>query len=652
MCALRMPLNRIAELAGSARKRQKVQRKMKTVFDEVKHRVTIQLTNGREFEWAFAQPSLLLQQMISASPKLQEVYGRAANTLRDREWSTIVAYDEYVPGSKFLLDTNRKSMNLSFTFANLGFEAIARESFWLTPVTLLCKNYKNVAGGWSQLLAKFLEVCFLGPQGFMTAGVPIDLPGGTYCIKAKLESVLSDGDGHRSGLQWRGASSLKPCFRHGNVVKKGSDLAGRAAGCVEHDETDFAAFVVTDVAELWDNVDSILEGQRRLEAGIATFSKAAFEDMRKSTGLSVTAGGLLTNARLRPLLNPFKQFKYDWMHSLCMDAQITFALRIFVNACASKSATPIEWWEGYLADESWRFPKMNHVKMINLCRVFHETRTKARVDARGEHARESEIKVKPRVAELLGLYGLIRHATETKVFENVDVEMQLFIAACKPLDILLSVKRRAVTMRSGARLLQAGQAEYLRLHKATQPEDAKPKAHWIFDIAEQMLQSADEDEGAILLDALVVERIHLGVKAVAVNVCNTRTFETSVLERTTLDKLATLQRMNPRQDHLNEPVKARVNGIFESNSCEVGVTTFGAGDIVSCNRRQDKMGVICKCLDVNGSICFEVREMNVLRRFSTTSLLIDKASLTQDVHLWQAPTCYIGLAWYRGGHTK
>jgi hypothetical protein len=428
----------------------------------------------------------------------------------------------------------------------------------------------------------------------------------------------------------------------------GTDLAARAEGCVEHDEADYTTFVVTDVAELWDDVDSILEGQRRLEAGVATFSRTAFEDMRKSTGLSVTAGGLLSNARLRPLLDPFKQFNYDWVHSLCMDAQVTFAMRIFVNACISKSATPIEWWERYLADESLRFPHMNQVKMSSLCRVFNEHRTQVRVDCRGEHARESERKVKPRVAELLGLYGLIRHATETKVFDNVDAEMQVFIASCKPLDILLSVKRRAITMRSGARLLLGAQADYLRLYKATHDEDVKPKVHWIFDIAEQMLQSADEDEGAVLLDALVVERIHLGVKAFATHVQNTRAFETSVLERTTLAKLDTLQRMNQRQDHLNEPVKARGNGFFESRSCEVGVSTFAAGDIVFCLRHHDKLGVICKCLNGNGPVCFEVREMNVLRRFSTTSLLIDKASLTQGVHLWHASTCYLGLAWYRG----
>ena len=36
----------------------------------------------------------------------------------------------------------------------------------------------------------------------------------------KLASLLSDGDGLRMGLDWKGATSLKPCIKHFNVWKK------------------------------------------------------------------------------------------------------------------------------------------------------------------------------------------------------------------------------------------------------------------------------------------------------------------------------------------------------------------------------------------------------------------------------------------------
>jgi hypothetical protein len=35
-----------------------------------------------------------------------------------------------------------------------------------------------------------------------------------------LAVLLSDGDGLRQALSWRGAASLKPCIKHPNVCKK------------------------------------------------------------------------------------------------------------------------------------------------------------------------------------------------------------------------------------------------------------------------------------------------------------------------------------------------------------------------------------------------------------------------------------------------
>ena len=40
------------------------------------------------------------------------------------------------------------------------------------------------------------------------------------CGIERLSNLLSDGDGFRSALDWRGGSSLKPCFIHDNVLKK------------------------------------------------------------------------------------------------------------------------------------------------------------------------------------------------------------------------------------------------------------------------------------------------------------------------------------------------------------------------------------------------------------------------------------------------
>ena len=60
------------------------------------------------------------------------LYGRVANLKRDSECSLVIRFDEYVPGIKFLIDTNRRSMSLSFNFEELGYAAMSHERTWHT----------------------------------------------------------------------------------------------------------------------------------------------------------------------------------------------------------------------------------------------------------------------------------------------------------------------------------------------------------------------------------------------------------------------------------------------------------------------------------------------------------------------------------------
>ena len=44
--------------------------------------------------------------------------------------------------------------------------------------------------------------------------------GQPVLIFASLHNVLGDGEGLMKAFDWRGASSLKPCLRHYNVLRK------------------------------------------------------------------------------------------------------------------------------------------------------------------------------------------------------------------------------------------------------------------------------------------------------------------------------------------------------------------------------------------------------------------------------------------------
>ncbi len=75
----------------------------------------------------------------------------------------------------------------------------------------------QVDGGWPHMLRLFLERFIAGQSGFSTVGVPILIQGQERLLFARVSNLLTDGDGFRLCWDWKGASSLKPCFKHYNV---------------------------------------------------------------------------------------------------------------------------------------------------------------------------------------------------------------------------------------------------------------------------------------------------------------------------------------------------------------------------------------------------------------------------------------------------
>ena len=111
-------------------------------------------------------------------------------------------------------------MVLSFTFLELGQSAISSGLGWFTCAVLRSTVIKRIAGGWSACLRVFLQRQLLGSSGLAVAGCPVTVHGRDIMLFARLSNLLSDGDGLRQALDWGGASSIKPCFKHHNVFRK------------------------------------------------------------------------------------------------------------------------------------------------------------------------------------------------------------------------------------------------------------------------------------------------------------------------------------------------------------------------------------------------------------------------------------------------
>ena len=76
-------------------------------FIEVKVTVPIEMDNGDIFTWELAEPSLLLQAMLDASKELTDLYHRTA-LMHTGDWDIILAWDEFTPGNKLVVDNRGK----------------------------------------------------------------------------------------------------------------------------------------------------------------------------------------------------------------------------------------------------------------------------------------------------------------------------------------------------------------------------------------------------------------------------------------------------------------------------------------------------------------------------------------------------------------
>ena len=595
-------------------------------FEELKHEEVILLDDGAEFVWKLLHPNKLLRKIVSADPYLQTCFAECAAQKTTEFWKLVVAFDEYVPGSKFMIDTNRKSMNLSFMFCDLGARALSLENIWITPVTIATKTLAKIPGGWSQVLRRYLKLQLIGDQGLQTAGVALELNGSIYLLKAKLHALLTDGDGHRSALQWRGAAGLLPCFRHGNVLKLNSNLAHRRIGYYEIDHEHANSFVTNSSQRLYDDVDAILEGQRLWRLG--ELPQARLTEMGMASGLNVTEDGLLADRLIRALFNPIDCMRYDWVHSCLQDGVMSKALTLFRGACMEKANLKASDLEAYLSGKEWCFCKQGAMKSKQLHRIFSEYR---------RSGTDADFGVKANPSEMLGLYGLIRHWAETRVLPiDLEEEREYYLSACKIVDVCLMAKRQVITCEQAGPMLRACVGDYLVRHKTLWGTAFfTPKVHWMFDIAEQMLLGDD----GLLLDALVIERIHLRVKCFAEHVKNTRCFEQSVLRKVLEDQLScSVAQHTPLRGAITEHTPT----LFSSRALVCGTMRVECGDIVFEN---DMCGEVVRCICEAGTLNVIVDVLPRIREVSAHSVQVDTIDVVKDC-CWLAGSISLAVAWY------
>ena len=321
-------------------------------------------------------------------------------------------------------------------FEELGPSVLCNDGAWFTPVVALSSTIKTIIGGWSRMLRDYLRLHLTTSGGLENAGVPLVLHGETALIWAKMGKLLSDGDGLRLAMEWLGAGSLKPCWRHNNVYKKDSDRAHRHAGYVEITCIDPCEFSKWDDDEFDLAIEVTVEAHRQHAEG--RLEPARLEMIQQAYGFRATEGGLLADDGLRRSFRAQQVLRYDWPHTFLQDGIATCEAWLLVQASEQRGVTTQRAIYDFLK-EPWVFPQHRRHQARALWRVF---------DAYHEKKNREHEGVKIQSSQLLTLYGLLRHFAEVRLGDDVRIadEIRCFGLLCKAVDYIMMAKHGVLTI--------------------------------------------------------------------------------------------------------------------------------------------------------------------------------------------------------------
>jgi len=582
--------------------------------------------NGGAVEWSFCDPGRLLQYMVEICPKLQAIFAAAANCHRDSEfWAVVIEFDEFVPGNKLALNNRRKCMSMCFTFLELGRRFLSIPCVWMFPVVVRSSLYNSIDGGWSNFLRIFLKRMFLSANGFETAGVVLMLNNQPFLLKAKLRHLLSDGDGLRVSLNWRGASSLRPCWRHWNVLLKGSAIEEHSDQLVDVTCSDPRLFKRQDDASRSQDLALVEAAALRLEANRLT--QTLHDKICMSRGLTYNRYGVLWDPCTRAMITQDVVI-IDWVHSVLCDGSFSCEAHLVLESSERVVHKGFNHVESFLKD-GWNLPAHRNTYKGVLYHIFDDIR---------HTYDDNHEKLKASASELLSVYGLLRHwvLLELQGADGMEKQVLSFNACCECIDILLQAKQGKLPMREAADLLERAATRHLEAHKDCYgTARIKPKHHWIFDIADQMRILK------YILDAFLIEKEHLSAKACADRVENTRKFEQTVLRRMLHAQVCSLQKLGPQAELLGNSVPyPGFDDAFVSDNLAIEGVEYSVGDFVFFNAAP---GRILACVQEGDDFFFVVQIFSLVGR----RLSIHSANYTcqGERGVWNARHVNQALAW-------
>ena len=257
---------------------------------------------------------------------------------------------------------------------------------------------------------------------------------------------------------------------------------------------------------------------------------------------------------------------------------------------------------------------------------------------------DARLKLKTMASELLGLYVLLRHWVFTVVApQPIDLtrEIAAFEASCKVVDLILTLKRGYSDQSCSPECfaeLRAAIGVSIRLHiEAYGTGSIRPKHHRMLHIPEQIQRRK------WVVDAFIIERIHLVVKESFAYVNNPTDFEASLLRGSTLRQIERLKEKTffgligvkvPLRGFPGSVVAKQLH--FEGMSVSVG-------DVVL---RDVVVGKVLACAEEDSGVFVLVEVWEVVCMVTPHS---HRCVTTDHVQAWPIEHVSQAAAWYEEG---
>jgi hypothetical protein len=323
-----------------------------SLFELVRHQIVLPTVYGSEFKWDIAHPSLLLAKSLEESRDMRELYvDRLAS--HPGRWTIALLFDELTPGSIAHPQHERKTMNVAYTFLELGAAACSSGFNWQLPCVLRSAKIKEIVGGWSRCLRDFVRLLHYGDLNMPEFGVSFMHGGRSYTILAAVGCICADGEGLQIAFNTLGANAIRPCSLNcKNVLRKGSSLAHRRHGFVEITCADHRQLIPMTSADVYAEVDVVLRALEQHRAGHLTEQR--LKDVETTSGVHANPEGFLADPDLRRDVPIPDVLNEDWMHGALQDGCLNVAMRCYLQDLETLDSEVLVKLERFLKAD-WNF---------------------------------------------------------------------------------------------------------------------------------------------------------------------------------------------------------------------------------------------------------------------------------------------------------